>query len=95
MNLRFHIDPETGYPHIYDHGVEEYEVEDVIMESGEDMPGRGNSRIAIGQTWGGRYLLVVYVRDSEPLDSVFIITAYDLTGRTLAAYRRRIRRRNR
>ena len=94
MNLRFHIDPETGYPHIYDHGVEEYEVEDVIMESGEDMPGRGNSRIAIGQTRGGRYLLVVYVRDPE-LGSVFVITAYDLTGRTLAAYRRRMRRRNR
>ena len=94
MNLRFHIDPETGYPHIYDHGVEEHEVEDVIMESGEDMPGRGNSRIAIGQTRGGRYLLVVYVRDPE-LGSVFVITAYDLTGRTLAAYRRRMRRRNR
>ena len=94
MDLRFHIDPETGHPHIYDHGVEEHEVEDVIMEWDEDRPGRRNSRIAIGQTRGGRYLRVVYVRDPEP-DSVFVITAYDLTGRPLAAYRRRMRRRNR
>ena len=94
MKLRFYTDPEKGYPHIYDHGVEEHEVEDVIIDSGEDMPGRGNSRIAIGQTRGGRYLLVVYVRDPEP-DSVFVITAYDLAGRPLAAYRRRMRRRNR
>ena len=94
MNLRFYTDPESGYPHIYDHGVDEYEVEDVIMDPGEDMPGRGNSRIAIGQTRGGRYILVVYVRDPEPA-SVFVVTAYDLTGRALAAYRRRMRRRNR
>lgn len=94
MNLRFYTDPETGYPHIYDHGVDEYEVEDVIMDPGENRVGRGNSRIAIGQTRGGRYLRVIYVRDPEP-DSVFVITAYDLTGRALAAYRRRMRRRNR
>ena len=86
MKLRFYTDPEMGYPHIYDHGVEEYEVEDVIMESDENRPGRGNSRVAIGQTRGGRYLRVAYVRDPEP-DSVFVITAYDLTGRPLAAYR--------
>ena len=94
MNLRFHIDPVMGYPHIYDHGVDEYEVEDVIMEADENRAGRGNSFVAIGQTRGGRILRVVYVRDPEP-DSVFVITAYDLTGRPLAAYRRRMRRRNR
>ena len=94
MNLRFYIDPETDYPHIFDHGVREYEVEDVMLSPGEDVPGRGDSRIAIGQTRGGRYILVVYVRDPQP-DSVFIITAYQLTGNALAAYRRRMRRRSR
>ena len=94
MNLRFYIDPETDYPHIYGHGVQEYEVEDVMLSPGEDIPGRENSRIAIGQTRGGRYILVVYVRDPQP-DSVFIITAYQLTGNALAAYRRRMRRRSR
>ena len=94
MNLRFYIDPETDYPHIYGHGVREYEVEDVMLSPGEDIPGRENSRIAIGQTRGGRYILVVYVRDPQP-DSVFIITAYQLTGNALAAYRRRMKRRSR
>ena len=94
MNLRFYIDPETDYPHIYGHGVQEYEVEDVMLSPGEDIPGRENSRIAIGQTRGGRYILVVYVRDPQT-DSVFIITAYQLTGNALAAYRRRMRRRSR
>ena len=31
LSLRFYIDPETGDPHIYNHGVEEQEVEDVII----------------------------------------------------------------
>ena len=30
MDLWFNIDPETGLPHIYRHGIEEYEVEDVL-----------------------------------------------------------------
>lgn len=51
-------------------------------------------RVAVGQTWGGRHLRVIYKRDPSP-DSVFIITAYDLTGKPLAAYRRRMRRRSR
>ena len=29
LSLRFYIDPETGDPHIYNHDVEEREVEDV------------------------------------------------------------------
>jgi hypothetical protein len=50
--------------------------------------GREGSRIALGRTASGRYLRVIYVPDAEP-DSVFVITAYDLTGKPLAAYRRR------
>jgi Domain of unknown function (DUF4258) len=94
MNIRFYIDPATGAPHIYDHEVSEDEVEDVLSNPGEDRPGREGSRVAIGQTDGGRYLRVIYVPDSEP-DSIFVITAYALRGKPLTAYRRRKRQRGR
>jgi hypothetical protein len=91
MNIRFYIDPETRLPHIYNHNVLENEVEDVLRKPGEDRPGKENSRIAIGQTKDGRYLRVIYVPDPLP-DSVFVITAYELMGKPLKAYRRRSRR---
>lgn len=71
--------------------MDEQEVEDVLDGPGEDRPGREGSRIAVGQTRAGRYLRVIYVPDPEP-DSVFAITAYDLVGKPLIAYRRRRRR---
>jgi len=92
MNIRFYLDKETGLPHIYNHEVLEKEVEEVLLRPGEDRPGKENSRIAIGQTRAGRYLRVIYVPDPEP-DSVFVITAYELVGKPLKAYRRRSRRR--
>ena len=92
MIVRFFIDPETGDPHIYNHGVYEEEVEDILSGPGEDRPGRESSRVAVGQTRSGRHLRVIYVPDPEP-GSVFVITAYDLTGRQLMAYRRRRRKR--
>ena len=91
MQLRFYTDPETGQPHIYKHGIREEEVEDVLARPGEDRPGREGSRVAIGQTRAGKYLRVIYVPDPEP-GSVFVITAYDLTGKPLKAHRRRVRR---
>jgi hypothetical protein len=91
VNIRFYIDPDTSLPHIYKHGVDESEVEDVLRSPGEDRPGREGSRVAIGQTQAGRYLRIIYVADPEP-DSVFIITAYELKGKPLTAYRRRHRR---
>ncbi|MBP7053689.1 MAG: DUF4258 domain-containing protein [Phycisphaerae bacterium] len=90
MNVRFYLDPEDGIPHIHRHGVNEAEVENVLADPGEDRPGREGSRVAIGQTHEGRYLRVVYVPDSR---GPFVITAYELTGRPLIAYRRRRRRR--
>ena len=92
MRLRFYIDPGTGQPHIYNHGVTEEEVEEVLESPGEDRPGRDGSRVAIGQTQAGRHLKVIYVPDPEP-DSVFVITAYDLEGKPLLAYRKRERKR--
>ena len=94
MNLRFHIDPETGLPHIYRHGVEEYEVEDVLDDPGEIRHSRGGSRIAHGQTRAGRYLRVIY-SPASIYGSIFVITAYELHGSHLAAYQRYLRRRGR
>jgi hypothetical protein len=90
MKIRFYIDPQTGVPHIYNHHVGEDEVEDVLRNPGEDRSGREGSRVALGQTRSGRYLRVIYVPDPEP-DSVFVITAYELQGKPLTAYRRRRR----
>ena len=92
MNVRFYVDPTTGQPHIYKHSVNEAEVEDVLQAPGEDRPGGEGSRIAIGQAGSGRYLRIVYVPDPEP-HGVFVITAYELKGKPLIAYRRRRRRR--
>ena len=92
MNIRFYIDPETGEPHIYRHGVTEEEATDVIQNPGEDRVGQEGTRVAIGQTAAGRYLRVIYV--PEP-GGAFVITAYELTEKPLLAYRRRRRRKGR
>ena len=89
--VRFYIDPESGLPHLYSHGVRESEAEQVLRSPGEDRPGRDGSRVAIGQTRAGRYLRVIYVPDPGST-GVFVITAYELTGNALRAYRRRRRR---
>jgi hypothetical protein len=92
MHLRFHFDPETQLPHIYDHGVTEEEVREVLMRKGDNFRGDENSRICFGQTLAGRYLKVVYVPD-EFGDGAFVVTAHELRGNELKAYRRRKRRR--
>jgi hypothetical protein len=94
MRLRFFLDSETGEPHIWNHGIDEDEVEAILREPGEDRQGSNDSRVAIGQTPSGRYLRVVYVRDPEP-DSVFVVTAYELRGKPLTAYQRRQRKKGR
>jgi hypothetical protein len=71
--------------------VNEDDVIEVLEKPGEDRAGREGARIALGKTASGRYLRVIYVPDPEP-DSVFVITAYDLTGKPLAAFRRRRRK---
>ena len=94
MNIRFYIDPETNLPHILRHEVDENEVSDVLMYPGEDRPGKEGARVAIGQTEAGRYLRVIYVPDPTP-NSVFVITACELTGKPLKAYKRRCKGRRR
>lgn len=91
MKIRFYIDPESEQPHIYNHGITEDEVEAVLQKPGEDRPGREGSRVADGKTDSGRYVRVIYVPDPIP-QSVFVITAYELKGKSLKAYRRRRRK---
>jgi hypothetical protein len=91
MKLRFYLDPETGLPHIYKHEVSENEIAEVLQRPGEDRPGQEGSRVAIGQTASGRYLRIIYVIDPRP-NSIFVITAYELKGKPLLAYRRRRRK---
>jgi hypothetical protein len=92
MQTRYYPDPDTGLPHIYQHGVTENEVEWVLTHALEDEPCSGDSRQALGQSSAGRYLRVIYVPDQEG-DGVFVVTAYPLVGRQLKAFRRRQRRR--
>ena len=91
MELRFWCDEETGLPHMYDHGVREHEVHEVLSRRGDDMPGRNRSRIRFGQTDAGRYLEVIYVPDPVG-DGIFVVTEYDMSGKMKRAFRRRHRR---
>ena len=91
MQIRYHIDPTTGLPHIYEHEVSEQEVEDILGQPLQDIRGRDDSRISIGQTREGRYLKVIYVPDPVP-DSVFVVSAYELGSKAKRAIRRRRRR---
>ena len=72
----------------------EREAEEALRNAGEDRPGEEGARIVIGRTEAGRCLRIIYVPDPEPA-SIFVITAYELTGKPLLAYRRRRRRRRR
>lgn len=94
MELRFWNDPETGLPHISDHDVTEEEVRQVLRGPGLDYPAARNSRARLGQTAAGRYLKVVYVPDAGG-ESAFVVTAYELRGKALKAFRRAKRRKPR
>jgi hypothetical protein len=71
VQIRYYIDPATDLPDIYNHDVSEHEVEDILARSLQDIRGREDSRIALGQTGGGRYVKVIYVPDPIP-ESVFV-----------------------
>ena len=80
MELRFNKDPDTGLPHIYNHGVTEDEVRQVLASPVENRAGSADSMVASGQTSAGRYLRVFYVPDSHG-EGIFVITAYPLRGK--------------
>jgi hypothetical protein len=79
---------------MYQHGVTEEEVRDVIRRPMENLPSDRNSRILIGRTVPGRMLKVICVPDDEG-DGLFVVTAYDLAGKALTAHNRRMRKRGR
>ena len=79
---------------IYNHQIDELEVNDVLQNPGEDRPGYDGARVVIGQASSGRFLRVVYVADPEEPENLFVITAYELRGKPLIAYRRRRRRKH-
>jgi hypothetical protein len=85
------MNPAAGLPHIYKHDVSESEVEAILDRPLQDIRGREDSRIAIGQTEEGRYLKVIYVPDPIP-QSVFVITAYELGPKAKRAIRRKRRK---
>lgn len=91
MELRFWIDPDTGLPHIHNHGVSEEEARQVMIRTGEELSGRDGSRIRLGRTAAGRYLQVVYVPDQTGV-GVFVVTAHDLRPKAKRALRKRMRR---
>ena len=94
MVVRFFIDPETGVPHIDNHDVAPSEVLEVLRGPSDHGPGRDGSRVAEGQTLQGRYLRVIYKEDERD-GSLFVITAFDLSGKAKAAFRRRRKRKRR
>jgi hypothetical protein len=91
--VRYHIDPETGQPHIYEHNVDESEVEEVLAFPIKEGPGREGAREIIGKTFGGRFLKVFVRLDKDGM-GIFVITAYDLRGKALATIRRYLRRKS-
>jgi hypothetical protein len=91
MQVRFFIDPDTGFAHCETHGVYPEEALDILRGPSYQGPGKNGTRVAEGQTRNGRYLRVIFIRRDD--GSNLVITAYDLTGNAKAAYRRRKRRR--
>jgi Domain of unknown function (DUF4258) len=92
MEVRYYLDPDSGEPHIHEHGVTEEEVESLLRYPDEDLPAKDGARQALGQAASGRYLRVIYIPDPDP-DSLFVVTAFELRGKPLQAFRRRRRRR--
>lgn len=93
MEFRFHTDAD-GQPHISQHGVSANEVVEAMYRRSEDRPSREDSRLAIGRTLAGRVLRVIYVPDEDGV-GIFVITAYELKGKPLKAFRARERKRGR
>lgn len=94
MDVRFNIDPDTEQPHIYGHGVSESKVLDVLWQPLENRAGSEGSRVLIGRTRAGRVLRVIVSFDNDG-EGVFVITAFEVEGKSLKALRRRLRRRGR
>ena len=68
---------EKSEDHIAKHNVTPDEVEEVLFGRPRLwVPGRQGTRLCLGQTDAGRYLLVVTAQSGE--DQIFIVTARDM-----------------
>lgn len=88
MVIRFYFEPGSDVPHISKHGVTEDEVEEVLQNPIEERYGDEGSKIVTGKTDGGRILRVIFSPD-EDQKGIFVITAYDLKGKPLHAFKKR------
>ncbi|MBI4606139.1 MAG: BrnT family toxin [Planctomycetes bacterium] len=77
------------------HGVDVREVEEVLLQDPEVRRGQRGTRIgediyyALGQTYAGRYLFVVFIRKSG--NAALVLTARDMSDREKRGHRRRKR----
>ena len=75
------------------HGVETWEVEDVLLGNPEFRRGPKGRRLgedvyyALGQTDSGRYLFVVFIRKRG--SKALVLTAREMTRREKTGYRKR------
>jgi len=91
VEVRFYLNPRTGEPHIFDHGVTESEANDVLDDPAEIRPARDGAMSALGRTRNGRLVRVVY-RFNITDDSYLVITAFEPGPAAARAFRRRQRR---
>jgi hypothetical protein len=76
--------------HIVRHGVEPEEAEEVFFDQPLVRRNRDGRYIALGQSWAGRYLAVVF--ELRPGNVVRIVTARPMTKAERRLYRRGMKR---
>ncbi len=78
---------DANIEHIAEHQVEPEEAEEVFYNSPLIRRGRDGRYIALGQTWAGRYLTVIFER--RPSNVVRVVTARPMTRAERRQYKRR------
>ena len=78
---------DNAIDHLAAHGVEPEEAEEVFADHPIIQGSRDGRFIAWGQTWAGRYLMVVFER--KPRNIVRIVTARSMIERERQRLRRR------
>ena len=82
-------DSDWSASHIAAHGVSLNEVREAILERPYwSAPGRDGTTLVYGQTYAGRYLLVVTLNED---DEAFVVTARDMTDAEKKTFRRKAR----
>jgi len=85
MDMRFYLDPDSGLPHIYQHGVREDEVEQILRGKGEDVAAKDGARRNSDKRTRDATCKSIYTFDDLGL-SIFVITAYGVQSLSCADY---------